>query len=142
PDRAVPLLVKVINADGSLRLKERALFVLSQSSAPEARVTIEKVARGTTNPELQMKAVQYVAMSGQPERLTILNNVYAGAADLEVKRQVLRAFSMAGDRARVLSAAQTEKSPELRTEAVHQLGMLGAREELWTMYQKEPSIEV
>ena len=142
PDRAVPLLVKVINADGSLRLKERALFVLSQSSAAEARETIEKVARGTTHPELQVKAVQYIAMSGQPERVTILNNVYAGAADLEVKRQVLRAFSMAGDRQRVLSAAQTEKLPELRTEAVRQLGMLGARDELWTMYQKEPSVEV
>jgi HEAT repeat protein len=145
PDRAVPLLVKVINADGSLRLKERALFVLSQSSAPEARVTIEKVARGTANPELQLKAVQYIAMSGQPERVTILNNVYAGAADLEVKRQVLRAFSMAGDRQRVLSAAQNEKSPELRIEAVRQLGMMGGKpgvQTLTTLYTKESDVEV
>ena len=33
PERAVPLLVKVMNDVGSLRLKERALFVLSQSAA-------------------------------------------------------------------------------------------------------------
>ena len=81
-------------------------------------------------------------MSGQPGRMTVLNNLYVAASDLEVKRQVLRAFAMAGDRQRVLAAAQTEKTPELRTEAVRQLGMLGARDELWQMYQKESAVEV
>ena len=142
PERALPLLVKVINDVGSLRLKERALFVLSQSAAPEARATIEKVATAANNPELQVKAVQYIAMSGQPGRMTVLNNLYAVASDLEVKRQVLRGFALAGDRQRVLSAALTEKAPELRTEAVQQLGMLGARAELWQMYQKEPAVDV
>ncbi|HEV8395963.1 MAG TPA: HEAT repeat domain-containing protein [Vicinamibacterales bacterium] len=137
PERAVPLLVKVISDVGSPRLKERALFVLSQSAAPEARATLEKVARGTGNPELQMKAVQYIGMSGQPGRMSVLNDIYVAAADLDVKRQVLRSFTMAGDRQRVLVVAQTEKSPELRTEAVRQLAMLGARDELWQMYQKE-----
>jgi hypothetical protein len=142
PERAVPLLVKVINDVGSLRLKERALFVLSQSAAPEARATLEKIARGAGNPELQVKAVQYIGMSGQPGRMVVLNDIYAAAADLDVKRQVLRAFTMAGDRQRVLTVAQTEKTPELRTEAVRQLAMLGAKDELWQMYQKETAVEV
>jgi hypothetical protein len=137
PERAVPLLVKVISDVGSVRLKERALFVLSQSNAPEARATLEKVARGSGNPELQVKAVQYIAMSGQPGRVVVLNDIYAASVDVDVKRQVLRAFTMAGDRQRVLTAAQTEKTPELRTEAVRQLAMLGAKDELWQMYQKE-----
>jgi len=137
PERAVPLLLKVISDVGSVRLKERALFVLSQSNAPEARATLEKVARGSANPELQVKAVQYIAMSGQPGRVSVLNDIYAASADVDVKRQVLRAFMMAGDRQRVLTAAQTEKTPELRTEAVRQLAMMGAKDELWQMYQKE-----
>ena len=70
--------------------------------------------------------------------MTVLNSLYVDASDLEVKRQVLRAFMMAGDRQRVLNVALTEKAPELRTEAVHQLGVLGAQDELWQMYQKEP----
>ena len=45
---------------------------------------------------------------------------------------------VSGDRARVLSAATTEKAPELRQEAVRQLGVMGAREELWQLYQREP----
>jgi len=142
PERAVPLLVKVLSDAGSPRLKERALFVLSQSAAPEARATLERVARGSANPELQMKAVQYIAMSGQPGRAAVLNDIFVGVADLDVKRQVLRAFAMAGDRQRVLAVAQAEKMPELRSEAVRQLARLGAKDELWQMYQKEGAADV
>jgi len=49
---------------------------------------------------------------------------------------------MAGDRQRVLTVAQTEKAPELRTEAVRQLAMMGAKDELWQMYQKETAVAV
>jgi hypothetical protein len=142
PDRALPLIVKVINDVASIRVKERALFVLAQSAAPEARATLEKVARGDANPELQVKAVQYIAMSGQPGRAAVLNDIYAAVSDVEIKRQVLRAFTMTGDRQRVLTAALTEKAPELRAEAVRQLGLLGARDELWQMYQKETAVDV
>jgi HEAT repeat protein len=142
PERAVPLLAKVLSDSSSLRLKERVLFVLAQSASPEARATLSEVAKGTSHPELQMKAVQYIGMSGRPENLALLGTLYAAATDLDVKRQVLRAFTMAGDRQHVIAVATTEKAPELRTEAVSQLGMMGARDELWQMYQKEQVIDV
>jgi hypothetical protein len=49
---------------------------------------------------------------------------------------------VAGDRSRLLNAATTEKTPELRAEAVQQLGVMGAHEELWSMYQKETAVDV
>jgi HEAT repeat protein len=49
---------------------------------------------------------------------------------------------VAGDRARVLAAATTESAPELRAEAVRQLGVMGAHDELWQLYQKESSVDV
>ena len=61
---------------------------------------------------------------------------------MSVKRQVLRAYMVAGDRARVLAAATGEPSPELRQEAVRQLGVMGAREELRQLYQKESDVDV
>ena len=67
PERALPLLVKVINDVGSLRLKERALFVLSQSARPKRGPRSRRSRAGASNPELQVKAVQYIAMSGRPE---------------------------------------------------------------------------
>ena len=44
---------------------------------------------------------------------------------------------VAGEKDRLLSAAQTEQNSELRQEAVRQLGVMGAHDELWAMYQKE-----
>ena len=49
---------------------------------------------------------------------------------------------MSGERARVLAAATSETAPELRAEAVQQLGVMGAHEELWQLYQKEASVDV
>ena len=40
------------------------------------------------------------------------------ASSLKEKRQILRSFMVAGDKARMISVAQTEKTPELRQEAV------------------------
>jgi hypothetical protein len=42
----------------------------------------------------------------------------------------------------VLAAATSETVPELRAEAVQQLGVMGAHEELWQLYQKESSVDV
>jgi HEAT repeat protein len=49
---------------------------------------------------------------------------------------------VAGEKDRLLRAAQSEQNPELRSEAVRQLGVMGAHDELWTLYQKESSVDV
>ncbi len=46
PERALPILEKLLAGSQSPRVKERALFVLSQSSAPQARETVVKFAKG------------------------------------------------------------------------------------------------
>jgi HEAT repeat protein len=49
---------------------------------------------------------------------------------------------LSGDRERILNAAKGEKTPELRAEAIRQLGMMGAQSEIWQLYQTESSVEV
>jgi HEAT repeat protein len=49
---------------------------------------------------------------------------------------------VAGEKDRVLAAAMNEKQPELRAEAVQQLGVMGAHDELAQLYQKETAIDV
>jgi HEAT repeat protein len=142
PEQAVPLLEKLLQGSQSPRLKERALFVLAQSGSPRAQEVIARIAKGGANPDLQEKAIQYIGMNGTTANRQLLSDVYQSSSDVALKRQVLRAFMLSGDRARVLAAATTEKSPELRGEAVWQLGVMGAREELWQLYQKEQSVEV
>ena len=59
-----------------------------------------------------------------------------------MKRRILSAFMVAGEKDRLLSAAQSEQNPDLRAEAVQQLGVMGAHEELWQLYQKETAVDV
>jgi hypothetical protein len=142
PEKALPILEKLLQGPASPKLRERAVFVLSQSNSPRAREILKGLARGSSTPELQSKAIQYLGVMGGADSRAILAEVYSSSTDIEVKRRILRAFMVSGDKARVLTAAQTEQNADLRAEAVRQLGAMGANEELWQMYQKETTVPV
>ncbi|MFI5006649.1 MAG: HEAT repeat domain-containing protein [Solirubrobacterales bacterium] len=136
-ERAVPLLEKFLAGGSSPKLRERALFVLCQSGSPRAREVVVRIARGQQSPELQRKAVEYLGLFGGAESRQALSEIYASSSDIEVKKAVLRSFMLSGDKGRVLAAAKGEASPELRREAIQQLGIMGAQDELWALYQSE-----
>jgi outer membrane protein assembly factor BamD (BamD/ComL family) len=142
PEQALPMLDKFLNGPQSLKLKERALFVLSQSGSPKAREIVGRIARGNRNPELQMKAIQDLGLFGGKESHAALEEIYKSSHDMEVKRAILRSFMVSGERGRVLEVAKSEQSAELRAEAVKQLGVMGARSELYQLYQNETSNDV
>ena len=142
PEEAVPMLEKVLEGTASPKVKQRALFVLAQSKAPRAREVLRNYAKGASTPELQSQAIQYLGVHGGPEHRALLAEVYAATTDVDVKRRILRAFMVANEKDRLFKAAQGESNPELRAEAVTQLGNMNAHEELWQLYQKESSIDV
>jgi HEAT repeat protein len=142
PDQAVPMLQKVLQGTGSPRLKARALFVLAQSNSQKARDVLVSIAKGGSNPDLQMNAIKYLGVHGGRENRAALAEIYTSTSDVDVKKRILSSFMVSGDKERVMTAAQSEQNPELRAEAVRQLGVMGAHEELWTLYQKESSVDV
>ena len=142
PTQAVPLLEKLLAGTASPRLKSRALYVLAQINTPRAREVVTSIAKGSSIPELQSRAIQYLGAEGGRESRATLAEIYSSSTDVDVKRRILRAFAQAGEKDRVLAAAQTEQNPELRAEAVRQLGQMGANDELWLMYQKDTSVDV
>jgi hypothetical protein len=142
PERAIPLLVGILEGTASPKLKARALFVLAQSNALRARTALANVAKGNSLPDLQEKAIQYLGVHGGHENRALLSEIYAASNDIGVKRRVLRAFMVAGEKDRVMAAATGEQNAELRSEAVRQLGVMGAHAELAQLYQKEASVEV
>jgi HEAT repeat protein len=93
-----------------------------------------EVARGNSSPELQRKAIQYLGVFGGPANRKVLSDVYASTTDNTLRKQILNSFMISGDKARVLSAARTEKDPGLRADAVHLLGVMGGAAELSQMY--------
>jgi HEAT repeat protein len=141
-DQAIPFLQKMLDGTAAPKLKSRALFVLAQSNSPRAREVLKGVAKGSSTPELQNRAIDYLGQMGGAESRTVLAEIYAGTADVDVKRRILRAFMIGGEKGRLLTAAQTEQNADLRGEAVQQLGVMGAHDELWQLYQKESSTAV
>ncbi len=142
PERAVPMLEKLLAGNNTPKVKARALFVLAQINSPAARQVLAKVARGESHPDLQRRAIQYLGIHGGSESRALLADIYKSTSDVDVKRRILQAFMVSGERARLLEVAQGETVPELRGEAVKQLGVMGAHDELWQLYTKESSRDV
>ncbi len=140
PERAVPLLQKVLaDPKASPRVKERALFVVAQSRDQRAREILAQIAKGGGNPDMQLKAVEYLGMFSKGNTQA-LADIYSATADAAVKRAVMRGLMMASDSDRLLTLAKSEKSPELRKEAIRTLGMMRrdrTGDELVSMYTSE-----
>jgi len=142
PERALPLLEKVLNGSGSPREKSKALFVIAQSGSPQSREILGRIARGQSNPELQRKAVEYLGIFGGAEARKTLADVYAASSDASVKHAILRSYMIGGDHERLFAAAKGEKDESLRREAIRQLGLVHGTGELEQLYQTETSTAV
>lgn len=140
PEKAMPLLGKVLEGSAaSPKEKSQALFILAQSGSPQGREIVTKIARGQSNPDLQMKAIQYLAMFGGAEARKILAEAYAASSDEGVKRAILRSYMIGGDREHLFEAAKNEKDEGLKREAIRQLGLVHAQNELQQLYRTDNS---
>jgi hypothetical protein len=142
PERALPLLEKVLNGAGSPKEKSKALFVIAQSGSGQSREILGKIARGQSNPDLQRKAVEYLGLFGGAQARQTLAEVYASSGDASVKHAILRSYMIGGDHERLFAAAKGEKDESLRREAIRQLGLVHGTSELEQLYQTETSTEV
>ncbi|HEX4228197.1 MAG TPA: HEAT repeat domain-containing protein [Bryobacteraceae bacterium] len=141
PDKALPILRKLLTSNNSGKIKDRALFVLVQNPSPEARKIVSDMARNTSNPDLQLKAIRYMGMMGGEDSRKDLASIYTASSDERVKTAILKSFMISGSRGLLLSVAKSEKNPELRREAIRQLALCGGKDELWQLFQQETSID-
>jgi len=141
PAQAFPILQRLLNSNNSTQIKEKALFVLSQSPLPEAHKLLSDIARGSKNPELQHKAINYLGMMGSDASRKELVDIYQSTSDRALKSEILKGLMMSGARNLLLTVAKTEKDPELRKDAIRQLALTGAQDELWQLYQSSNSID-
>lgn len=141
PERALPLLQRVITGNYSARSKERALFVLSQIDDPQASAQILQIAR-SGEPVLRDRAIRMLGMSGGDAARQALQTLYRDSADMQVRRSVLQAWMISADADSMLQAARTDASSSLRAEAVRLLGAMGALDELRQLLSESKDAEV
>jgi HEAT repeat protein len=157
PERALPMLHKFLQGNHPPRLKEQALFVISQSDGPEARKTLHDVARGSAHPELQLKAVEYLGIAGDVEILAelarqeknppvrsqairglglvesekssaALRSIYSSSSDTSIRKAVLEALFIQENARALIDLYRTEKDREVRREIVRYLSMMDSEE--------------
>jgi tetratricopeptide (TPR) repeat protein len=118
PEAAFPVVEKMLMGGASVRVKERALFVLGQNRSERAQQIIGNVAKGTSNPDLQLTAIRTLGMSNSPDAINTLTAVYRGDSSVDVKKAVISALATSRNAAATTSLvalARAERNPELKT---------------------------
>ena len=124
PERALPLLKKVLDGDHPPRTKQRALFVLSQLDGAEASAAVLAIAQRKGDP-MQREAIQMLGISGGTKALAALESLYTHS-DEAARRAVLDAWMVADHLPGLEQAARDNRHPELQRHAIHLLGALEA----------------
>ena len=134
PERAVPLLKKVLQSQHSDKVKKRALFVLSQIDEPAALDMVVDVARTSTDPALREEAVRMLGVSGDEHAIARLSDLYASSKDPREKRAIIQAWLVADRKDLILASARTEPDESVRRQAIEALGAMDASSELKQLF--------
>jgi HEAT repeat protein len=128
PERALPIIKKVLAGTQTKLVKQRALFVLSQIESPEANEILLQTARGA-DAELRNEAIRSIGIGGDPKSLDALLAIY-NAGGKDVKSKVMEAWMIAERKEVVYQVALNAKTEEEAAEAIRMLGVMGATDEL------------
>ncbi|MEP6880856.1 MAG: HEAT repeat domain-containing protein [Dokdonella sp.] len=141
PDRAIPILRKVLQGTHSIEVKKRALFVLSQLDEDAALAVLGDIATTSSDAELRGEAIRMLGISGEDAAIEKLRTIYAASKSVEEKRSIIQAWLIADRPELVVQAARSETDEELRKVAIHSLGAMGATSQLHQLFASEKSLE-
>jgi HEAT repeat protein len=158
PEKVIPLLEgQLSKPTNSLKVKDRALYVLAGIENPKAHAILLSYAKGAGNPELQRKAIRYLGSRNQKTSTAELIDIYNVTPDIDVKLAVISAFGSSGAKSPLISIAQggnvitttsgaaaiaptpmsAQNTTLLRSNAMRGLTNIATPQEVWPLYQKE-----
>ena len=141
PERAIPILRKVLEGSHSIEVKKRALFVLSQLDEEAALSMLGEIATSSKDTELRGEAIRMLGISGDAKAIDRLRAIYAASNDSEEKRSIIQAWLIADRADLVMQSARSEADEELRRAAIQSLGAMNATKQLSELFASEKSIE-
>ena len=134
PERAIPLIERVLAGDGSEELKKRALFVLGQFGGPTANELLFRTAE-SGSPELRVDALRAIGISGDPDTLARVQAEFP-TLDTPGRMAALEAFMIAGYAEGVVAVAESTDDPETFDQAVELLTAMGEIDALRALEQR------
>lgn len=128
PERALPIVSRILQGDAENSLKQRALFVLSQIEHPEAYTILLDSAREDA-PGLREEAIRMIGISGHGDTLDSLATLYPDGDDT-IRAAIIEAYMIADDSEALYELAVNAGSVDEFNTAVETLGAMGAMQEL------------
>ncbi len=139
PERALPIVTKVLQGNHSNAVKKRALFILSQIETTEAQTLLLDTARRSDD-ELREEAIQMIGIGGDPSAMAGLMGIYA-SGDEDAREAVLEAYLIADDVQAVYDIAVAAETEDEYENAVELLGVMDAMDELRKLLETRGSSE-
>jgi HEAT repeat protein len=150
-ERAMPILKKVLERrdEGSVCLRRRAMFIVSQKRSPETTQLLLQSVRTDPDPEVKEQAVFWLSQAPASEAIPALDSILQHAADPELREKAVFALSQQRDEAASralrehLERASTPE--ELKENIVFWLGQRGGEENaqyLRDFYARTDKLEV
>ncbi|MGB7451140.1 MAG: HEAT repeat domain-containing protein [Lysobacterales bacterium] len=138
PERALPLVLDMLNNTDSESIRNDSLFMLGMSDDPVAQQAIARIARDSKDPELQANAIHMLGISDNQPSIELLADLYRESDSIEVKQAVVHAYMIgdeSGELVEILSdLLKAEKSPELQRDIIRTLGLMDATDALREIY--------
>jgi len=126
-ERALPIVIRVLEGTGSDEMKEAALFILSQIDHPDAGAQLLNMAQSASG-ELRLDAIRMIGISGG-DAVDSLAAIF-DSGDSEVREAVVEAYMIAGNSQGLYNIAINAENNDDFEAAVEMLGAMGATDEL------------
>ena len=134
-ERAVPILGQIAFESEHPGPAARAVFMLAQSSLPQARETVMQVARAQTAPEVvRLAAVRDLGRFGGPEASKDLMSLYMTVNE-PLKIQIVKSLGERAETLALVRIVESEKDGTLRFSAIAGLGQAGGAVPLARLYK-------
>jgi hypothetical protein len=130
-EKAFPILERIIRSHAEHRMRNKALFVLSQSGHPRRVALLLQAARQDSHPSVREKAVFWLGQIPGPEALAGLKEIYASADGEGLREKIVFAISQQGDAAAVktlIALYRSEKKLEIKKKIIFWLGQMDGEE--------------
>jgi tetratricopeptide (TPR) repeat protein len=134
PERALPLVMDMIESSDSESVSSDMLFILGMSDDPKAQQLIAEIARDSSNPRLQADAVHMLGIASNEPSMALLAELYRESSSEEVKQAVIQAHVVSDETGTLVEILRSEQNPELQVEIIHALGVMDATDELKDIY--------
>jgi hypothetical protein len=128
PERALPLVRKVLDGQQTARVKERAVFVLAQIDGAEATALLKQTAQSGQG-KVRLQAVRALGIRGGADSLATLKALYPNGDDA-IRAAVIESLMIANDRKGLYEIVRQARDENEARRGAEMLAAIGAVEEL------------